>query len=134
MNDENELKFEEAEPEVDEEMAPPLFPTTTPPPPALRKPKAVSRDVEQLHTVSVKSMTDVEMRKYIEFLKNELNVISSSAIMYKDNCDSAYDKLRALDNQFNNYKSHAQQKLLYVQRAVSNLNDAIRLIGIQEEK
>lgn len=102
--------------------------------PKKQKPKTAVRSLEELHEAAIKTMSETEVKKYIEYLRGTLTASEVKAEQLNATLDMAFAKARLLEQQLDTYKGHAQQKLLYVQRAVSNLNDAIRLIGIQEEK
>lgn len=97
------------------------------------QPKKKARTLEELITAAVKSMTDAELKKLVEHLRIELKAAESAIATRENNLNQAYEKVRTVQGQFDNYKNNAQMKLMYVKDAVQNLNNAIKLIGIKEE-
>lgn len=87
------------------------------------------RSMEELNSVSVKALTDPEMRKYIEYLRNENALVKESALQFQANCDSAYAQLRGISQEYDAYRVSAEQKLMYVQNSVQNLHASLALIG-----
>ena len=65
----------------------------------------------------------------IKMLHNELDNAFKKITRLESQVESAYKSKQALDQQFTNYKTLAELKLLYVQTALNNIHQAMRLIG-----
>lgn len=102
-------------------------------PTAKKAKKQVIRDVAELHTSSIKGMSDVEKTRYIEALRQEVDRLASQNEMLDKNCQSAYEKIRTIDQTFAEYKMKAQAKLQFARQAIGTCYQSIILAGGTEE-
>ena len=66
---------------------------------------------------------------YIETLEQKLMEKCYEAEAASERAKKAFEAKRALDQQHDLHKTHAEQKLMFVQASVNNLVQAMRLIG-----
>jgi len=104
-----------------------------PTPKRKRTPKT-DRTLEQLHEASTRSMTETEMRKYIEALRSALNDATTKAQNLENNCRSAYEKCRVLEQKLIDVKTIAKAKLHFAKQAISTCHSSIVLAGGLEEE
>jgi membrane-associated HD superfamily phosphohydrolase len=98
--------------------------------PKKRKKKATpvkDRTIADLHTVGTKSMTDKEMRNYINALRDDVAYYQMLCEQYKDNAESAYAKVQELERQHNQFKTQALAVQHFVRQAISTCNSSVLL-------
>lgn len=96
---------------------------------AKRVPKTGTKTSQELYDAAVKSLSDDEKLKLINILKDEVNSLSQLCDNLKQNCDSAYEKVRLVTKQYEDLKIEAQAKLQYVKQAISFCNTSVILNG-----
>lgn len=112
----------------------PSTPLPPEPTPKRKRTPKTDRALEQLHEASTRSMTETEMRKYIEALRSALNDATIKAQNLENNCRSAYEKCRVLEQKLIDVKTIAKAKLHFAKQAISTCHSSIVLAGGLEEE
>lgn len=94
--------------------------------------KQTIRTIEDLHNASIRSMSDSEKAKYIEALREALVDANTRIELLDHNCQSAYEKVRTVTQQYEELKIKAQTKLQFAKQAISTCNASIILAGTLE--
>ena len=81
--------------------------------------KRKSRPIEALEDLSPRSMTDTEMRVYIEFLRGERNLYKGQALAYENNAESAFKKAHLATEEAKRKVAEMAGKLEFAKQAVS---------------
>ena len=85
--------------------------------------------MNDLKEIDVQNYSAEQLREHITLLEDELYQVKRSEEIQKNSTEAAFAKLREVAQQFDTYKTNAEQKLLYCKNAVANLNQSIILIG-----
>ena len=81
--------------------------------------KRKSRSVEVLENIRPRSMTDAEMRNYIEFLRSERNYYKGQALAYENNSESAFKVAHAAEDKAKRKIAEIEGKLEFAKQAIS---------------
>lgn len=87
--------------------------------PVKKTTKRKSRPVEVLENISPRSMTDAEMRSYIEFLRGERNLYKGQALAYENNADSAFKAAHVAEDNAKRKVAEIAGKLEFAKQAIS---------------
>lgn len=93
-----------------------------------RKPKP-DRTLEQLHEATIRSMSESEMRKYIEALREANQELEQKTQSLTENCTSAYKKAQYWEGQYQQLRSKAAGLLHFAKQAISTCHNSIILAG-----
>ena len=81
--------------------------------------KRKSRSVEVLENIRPRSMSDAEMRNYIEFLRSERNYYKGQALAYENNSESAFKVAHAAEDNAKRKIAEITGKLEFAKQAIS---------------
>jgi hypothetical protein len=95
--------------------------------------KAVKRSIEDLHNLNPSKMTDAEKNDYIKALREENTLLVNKANAFENNCKSAYEQHRQLNQKYSDLKTQAVAKLNWAKQCVDHCRTAIILAGNLEE-
>lgn len=87
--------------------------------------KKPSRTIEELDKIGVRSMSEAEKAKYIEYLREELAMANGTIESYKSNCEKAYASNRMAIDNLNNFKAEATAKINFMQQAIGTCYSSI---------
>lgn len=94
--------------------------------------KKITRDFEELQKVSIKNMSEVELQKYVNQLRSNLNQAEHTINSYLKNCEGAYAKVRELDEKYIALQSEFTRKLYFAKQQISACYSAITLLKVEE--
>ena len=81
--------------------------------------KRKSRSVEVLENIRPRSMSEAEMRNYIEFLRSERNYYKGQALAYENNSESAFKVAHAAEDKAKRKIAEIEGKLEFAKQAIS---------------
>ena len=81
--------------------------------------KRKSRSVEVLENIRPRSMSEAEMRNYIEFLRSERNYYKGQALAYENNSESAFKVAHAAEDKAKRKIAEIEGKLEFAKQASS---------------
>lgn len=85
-----------------------------------------ARTLEALHTANPKTMTQTEAIRVIKDLRAKLSASESKIKLLNDNCKSAYEKIRVLQETPSKCANVAQQSHNYALSCVENMLRALK--------
>jgi hypothetical protein len=92
-----------------------------------QRPKAIIRSVEKLDQISTKAMSDTEMRRYIEHLRDQLATEQTKNKALTENCTSAFNKAKYLEDQNAQLTKAYQSTLAFIKQAIGTCHSSILL-------
>lgn len=104
------------------------------PKPKKKRVRQEVRPLAELDTASIRSMNDSEKNKYIEALRELSNDLTLKNAQLEQNCKSAYDKCRLMEQRFADFKNIARAKLQFAKQAIATCHNSIILAGNIEEE
>lgn len=90
-----------------------------------RTPKA--RKIEEILDEPIKSLTDKEKELLINRLKEDVKLAAEQIEMYKNNCTKAYEKVQAVNNEFDRMNQFYIDKLTFINTQLRAFSQAIQL-------
>lgn len=81
--------------------------------------KRKARSIEALEDLSPRSMSETEMRNYIEFLRGERNLYKGQALAYENNADSAFKAAHVAEDNAKRKVAEIAGKLEFAKQAIS---------------
>lgn len=73
--------------------------------------------------------SEKEIQDYIIALEEKYRTAKIDIKVAQKQTEKAYESKRALAQQYENYRVVTEQKLMFVQSAINNIHQAMRLIG-----
>lgn len=93
--------------------------------PTIKKVKAKARTIEELETISTRSMTEAEAKRYVEHLKAKNAELETRVANLDETCQSAFRKVREIEDNYGRMVGEANAKLQFIQQATSTFHSSI---------
>ena len=90
-------------------------------------PKKRARDVKELVNAATKNMTDKEKENLIEYLKSEMHLIENKLEALRNNCEQAYAKCRACEEEYAAMERYYKDRLGYIDQQLTAFGNAVKL-------
>jgi len=90
-----------------------------------KRSKTIIRSIEKLDQISTKAMSDSEMRRYIEHLREQLAVEQTKNKALTENCTSAFNKTKYLEDQNAQLTKAYQSTLAFIKQAIGTCHSSI---------
>ena len=90
-------------------------------------PKKRARDVKELVNAATKNMTDKEKENLIEYLKSEMHLMENKLEALRNNCEQAYAKCRACEEEYAAMERYYKDRLGYIDQQLTAFGNAVKL-------
>lgn len=95
--------------------------------PVTRKPRAKTRNTEELLEATIKSMSEKEKNLLINHLRSEINKKDAQIDLLQNSTESAFAQTRQTEQQYEAMENYYRDRLGYIDNQVKAFTDAIRL-------
>lgn len=89
--------------------------------------KKRSRELSELTSAPTKTMTDKEKDKLIEHYRDEIATHNIKVASLKQNCESAYAKLRLCEEDYVSMEKYYKERLGFIDQQVTAFGNAVKL-------
>lgn len=90
-------------------------------------PKKKARDIKELIDLSTKNMTDKEKDNLITYFKSEMHLMDNKLEALRHNCESAYAKCRACEEEYAAMERYYKDRLAFIDQQVTAFGNAVKL-------
>lgn len=101
--------------------------TTTVKPKKVRVPRVVARPIFEIMDIAPAKLTEGEKVALIEHLKGELAVFVQQNAALDQNCKSAYEQIRTMKTEIEEYVIKQQTRKAFLKQAVNTFNQTMTL-------